>query len=219
MNGKIIGVAGAAGAGKDQVAEFLVKDHRFVRVALADPIKRMVRDAQLWPFTDDQFWGSSERRGEPPPGMTGPPLRAVLQLLGTEWGRALDEDVWVRRALKDARRLLNVGGLIYYPGTGIYEQPGGYGDTVHYPGVVIPDVRFENEATAIREAGGEIWQVIRPDVSKDVVGGVPEHASEAGLSADFIDHAILNTGGLDQLRAAVQSALGPRNMGWERSVL
>jgi len=40
----IIGVAGNAGSGKDTVADHLVKHHGFVKVALADPLKRICRE-------------------------------------------------------------------------------------------------------------------------------------------------------------------------------
>ena len=59
----IIGLCGLAGSGKDTVADFLVKDHDFVKVACADPLKRICRD--VFGFTDEQLWGSSQFRNEP----------------------------------------------------------------------------------------------------------------------------------------------------------
>jgi hypothetical protein len=53
-------LTGQAGAGKDTIASFLVKNHKAVAVALADPMKRF---AQLvFGFTDDQLWGPSASR-------------------------------------------------------------------------------------------------------------------------------------------------------------
>lgn len=59
----IIGLCGNAGVGKDAVADFLVRNHGFVKVALADPLKRICQD--VYGFTDEQLWGSSEKRNAP----------------------------------------------------------------------------------------------------------------------------------------------------------
>jgi hypothetical protein len=59
----LIGIAGVAGAGKDTTADFLVKNHGFVKVAFADPLKRICQD--VYQFTDAQLWGPSELRNAP----------------------------------------------------------------------------------------------------------------------------------------------------------
>jgi hypothetical protein len=59
----IIGLCGVAGSGKDTVADFLVKNHAFVKVALADPLKRICKD--VFAFTDEQLWGPSAERNKP----------------------------------------------------------------------------------------------------------------------------------------------------------
>jgi len=56
----IIGLCGVAGSGKDTVADFLVKNHGFVKVAFADPLKRICKD--VFDFSDEQLWGPSEKR-------------------------------------------------------------------------------------------------------------------------------------------------------------
>jgi hypothetical protein len=59
----ILGMVGRAGSGKDTIADLLVYHHGFVKVALADPLKRICRD--VYGFTDDQLWGSSSARNAP----------------------------------------------------------------------------------------------------------------------------------------------------------
>jgi hypothetical protein len=59
----ILGVCGPAGAGKDLGAERFIKEHGFVRVAFADPLKRYAKD--IYDFTDEQLWGPSEMRNLP----------------------------------------------------------------------------------------------------------------------------------------------------------
>ncbi len=57
---RIVGITGQAGSGKDTVADRLVEEHGYVKIALADPIKRLGRE--VFGFTDQQLWGPSEFR-------------------------------------------------------------------------------------------------------------------------------------------------------------
>jgi len=59
----ILGILGPAGSGKDTAADHLVKAHRCVKVALADPLKRFCQEA--YAFTDEQLWGPSSARNRP----------------------------------------------------------------------------------------------------------------------------------------------------------
>ncbi len=52
-----------AGAGKDAVADILMFERSGVKVALADPLKRIVRD--VYEFSFEQLWGPSELRNAP----------------------------------------------------------------------------------------------------------------------------------------------------------
>lgn len=64
---------------------------------------------------------------------------------------------------------------------------------------VIADVRFDNEATRIRELGGVVCSVERPGGEKDV------HSSEAGISRDLIDWTLDNSGSLAAFEDEVRS--------------
>lgn len=87
--------------------------------------------------------------------------REIMQLLGTEFGRVMiADDIWVT-AMK--RKI----------------QPG--------TKVVIDDVRFENEAMFIRDAGGAVLEVKRTKLENS-----DTHVSEAGLSENLIDGTINN---------------------------
>jgi hypothetical protein len=63
MKTKIIGLMGQAGSGKDTFADKLVENHRAVKVALADPMKRFCRE--VYQFSYDQLWGPSHFRNAP----------------------------------------------------------------------------------------------------------------------------------------------------------
>jgi len=60
---RIVGIVGKAGSGKDSLADFLVRDHGFIKVALADLMKRIA--SSVYSFTEEQLWGPSEHRNAP----------------------------------------------------------------------------------------------------------------------------------------------------------
>lgn len=59
---RIIGLAGAAGSGKDTIADWLVAHRGFVKVAFADEMKRFVHKVFPW-VKKEHLWGPSEMRG------------------------------------------------------------------------------------------------------------------------------------------------------------
>ncbi len=84
-----------------------------------------------------------------------------MQTAGTEWGRdRVHPELWVRSLF--AR--LPAGGL-------------------------VPDVRFSNEACAIRRRGGVVIRVSRPGH-----GGHDTHASEQPLPDELVDIEVSNDG-------------------------
>src|SRR5574340_974402 len=58
--GKIVGLMGKAGSGKDTLADYLVECHGFVKMSLADEMKRFAK--KVFGFTDQQLWGPSQYR-------------------------------------------------------------------------------------------------------------------------------------------------------------
>ena len=58
----IVGVTGQAGSGKDTVADRLVEEHGYMKIALADPLKRFGH--VVFGFTPEQLWGPSEMRNK-----------------------------------------------------------------------------------------------------------------------------------------------------------
>ena len=103
-------------------------------------------------------------------------IRRLQQVLGTEVGReVLGASIWVDTGMEKVAK-------------------------AHARGVpvVITDCRFDNEAEAVRAAGGKVVRVVRPSLPAPTDG----HASESGISEHLVDREIVNDGTLDDLRAA-----------------
>lgn len=268
----VIGICGYAGSGKNTVAGFIgaaMGDRNVVSIALADPMKSFCQE--IFGFSDDQLWGSSEKRNEPdkryvqehrpagitciaqddkkatficarrhltecplsqvppnvcpqcPSGMAEPIYltpRHALQRLGTEWGRACYRNVWIDYALRTARKLLGMRAeecpvpqmsmcgsmhltcLHQHCGLAQHGLPKAYA-AAH---VLITDVRFLNEAQAIKTAGGKVWRVARP-VNYEADSSASVHGSEqeqftVGMDA-LVDRTVLNIGTLEDLKGVV----------------
>ena len=68
--------------------------------------------------------------------------------------------------------------------------------------LVIPDVRFTNEAERIAEVGGEVWRLSRPGTA-----AVDAHASEVPIPADLVNHELVNDGTIADLHDKVFALL------------
>jgi hypothetical protein len=55
MKNSIIGILGEAGSGKDQTAQYLIEDHGYYAIALADPLK--VYCGWMFGWEPEQLWG------------------------------------------------------------------------------------------------------------------------------------------------------------------
>ena len=185
----LIGLAGVARSGKDTAAEVLAKELGLYRYAFADPIKRM-----LEPVFGDNFVAGDRERIDPTSGVS---YRRLMQTLGTEWGRNIQPDLWTRVA-KAKWEWVREGCPEPLPAV----IPEGFtlfgGDTSLYRGMVISDVRFDNEAEWIRSEGGIIVHIERPDAEQVGLSG---HASEAGLSKLPYDLVVKNDGSLKAYHA------------------
>lgn len=203
----IIGISGLAGAGKDTVADFLVKHRQCVKVALADPMKRAVSDWFGW--DEKRLWGPSEKRNEPDPKFGGLSARKALQFLGTEIGRELYPNIWIDYALRKAEVLLGKVGEKYpreYNAHSPLFYSGGLGYR-HPAGVVIADCRFHNEVSGIKKAGGKLIRIYRPQAGLE--GAAAQHKSETEqneIPDSAFDYIIHNTGTLENLETAALDA-------------
>lgn len=173
----LIGLCGAAGSGKGSVASVMA-GCGFVELAFADPLYAAV--AAITGIPVERLKDRSVK--EATIGWLGKSPRELLQLLGTEFGRGMiRDDIWVMRTMQAV-------------------------DAIDADGCVITDVRFDNEAEAIRSRGGLIFEVVRPGHAC-LRGDASGHSSERGIAKEHILATIANSGTLADLDAAVRSLL------------
>ncbi len=165
---QIIGIAGAAGAGKSFLAQMLCHKFGFTRFAFADPLKDMLRVLLMdYGYTREQTvrWIEGDWKEVACPALHGQTCRYALQTLGTEWGRNL-----VHNRLWTNLLVARIEGT---------------------PLVVVDDVRMDNEAEALLqyEPGAVIYRVV-PTFAPSRHPG--EHASELGINRALITADIVH---------------------------
>lgn len=186
MTAPLVGLIGKKRSGKDAFASRLVEAHGFQRLAFADPLKAAVLDAN--PILSVEL-DETHLFPESLPAQH-PRLRWVVAEIG--WERA--------KELREVRRLLQATGVAMreHVDPELWVWP--VLDKVIWhraddEPVVVTDVRFPNEAQAIRRDGGKLVRVVRPGVPSD-----DRHVSETALDDYRVDYVATNGGSLDDLR-------------------
>jgi hypothetical protein len=170
---EVIGISGYARSGKDTIAEKLV-EMGYVRGSFADAI----REALF--ILDPQIFGKSLARLVNTHGWEKVKsiehVRELLQRFGTEVGREMfGDNIWIDYLfdrLPDGAK------------------------------IVIPDVRYPNEADAIINLGGALWRVER-----DGVQAVNDHISDSALDDYPFMNIVYNCGTIEELHAWVEREL------------
>lgn len=168
----LIGLVGKKRAGKDSFASRLTSAHGFVRYAFADPLKALMLD--LDPFIDAEHIRPGVRLSEVV-GEIGweqakeiPEVRRLLQAHGDAARRHIGEDVWLSATMEAVLR---------------EPRP-----------VVVTDVRYPNEASAIEAQGGTLVRIVRPGRQDN-----DNHITETALDGWRTAFVVLNSGTLDEL--------------------
>lgn len=198
---KLIALSGYSGVGKDTLADVLVKEYNFCRIAFADPIKRIARE--IYDFSDEQLWGPSEKRNEldkryprehcwedDVPVIEAKCLccgvgyfnykedqcyltpRYALKRIGTEMARDCYLNTWIDYTLRIVGKLQDKSQrVIYNCKDGLIEC-----DYSPYKGIVLTDCRFANEVDALKAANTYVVRIKRPGYEKPR----SRHSSEIG---------------------------------------
>ena len=193
----IIGICGLIGSGKDTIAEYLIKEHNYIKLSFADKLKDSVatmfdwdrelldgktNESRQWRESIDKYW-TNETGEEITP-------RYVLQLFGTECMRdGFYDGIWVSLTKKK-----------------ILDNPD--------KNFVIPDVRFPNEAKMIYGINGQVWRVKRgqdPDWFSEYqsLGVEPKdvHPSEWAWANTKFTCILENNSTIESLKSQVQDHL------------
>jgi hypothetical protein len=171
----IIGLTGYAQSGKDTLAGMLIGLHKYDNRAFADPIRKLLYETN--PLVKDEYRvkGVVDAYGWDRAKVEFPELRNLLQTLGVGARQVFNDQFWVSQCLSG----LSAGDKI-----------------------VITDVRFPNEADAIKALGGQIWRVKRLGI-----GAVNKHVSETAMEGYKVDQIFVNNGSIEDLMALLQARM------------
>lgn len=169
---RVVALTGAAGSGKSTAADYLIRQHGYERVKFAGPLKAAMA---AMGFSQEQIEGGLKET--PCAWLNFKTPRYAMQTLGTEWGRnCIGEGFWSELWAHHANNILATGRR-----------------------VVVDDLRFPNEAAAVRSLGGVI-------IKLEGRGGIAgSHASEAGCGT--CDAVVENDGCVTGLYAGVDEAV------------
>lgn len=195
----LIGISGKMGSGKDTLSIVMnyiaddnapdsigrwtqdVDDFAYKNKKYSEKLKYMVCfliGCSRSDLEDREF--KEKELGEEWDGLTP---RKLLQLLGTEAGRQIiHPNIWVNALFADWK-------------SGYVEQGAGWIETEDdYPNWIVTDVRFPNEAKAIKDRGGILIRINRPQyLDNGLVIRKDEHLSETALDDyDGFDYVIDN---------------------------
>jgi len=181
---------GPAGSGKSSCCELLQQLGRdqglkVVCLSFADPLKRICSDLYCLAYNipSEAFYGSQEEKEEVYAELGGRSGRDLLQFLGTACFKTLTPDVWIAYFLRHREIALTYGADL----------------------IVIDDLRFPDEADAIRQLGGRVIKVTRPDIVEYPRSN--GHASETAHIVIDPDDIICNDGDTIALQRLLQRYL------------
>lgn len=198
----VIGLGHKKGVGKDTAAARLQDKHRFYKVSFADSLKLAAKE--IFGFTNKQLYGDQKETVDLYWNKTP---REILQLMGSDALRnVIDLDIWIKSLALRVQRLAD-------------NDPS---DTIR---VVIPDVRYPNEAEAIKNNfngyfdsnyQGFIGKIIRDSQVKNEFSN---HISETALD-DYKDwdFVIDNNTNMASLYSKMDEALATLNQRNEKNV-
>lgn len=167
----ILGITGGARHGKDTIANFICERvSKTKKVSFAEPLKRASQE--LFKGFGKIDWEAKDSEYLPIEGHHT--VRDLYIAMGKGLREFLDANFWIKLALLDI--------LI----------------SAKTHNVIITDVRYPNEATAIRAIGGKIVKVVRPSL-------LPYSDAEKQIDNIAADKLVINNKDLVALERLVFS--------------
>ena len=172
----VLGISGEAGSGKDTAANFIQQyiyentNSSVKIVRFADPLKEGLSTMLN---VDIHYFQDPDLKNTKIDFYDVSP-RYLMTSLGTDWGRKMvRNDIWLlafRKRIQDSEADV----------------------------ILVPDVRFNNEASEIIRMGGKIISVQKP-----VYNPIISHESEQGIDPSFFSETVQNDGSLEKLQCSV----------------
>jgi hypothetical protein len=166
MRNFVTGFTGKMRSGKTTASDYLLKNY-------ADHVKVNFKDAliaELWANFRPLIEEVCAQEGILPEDIFAvkpPVIRKLLQGYGTEVRRKDDPNYWINKWKEAVQKQLDAGKW-----------------------VVCDDVRFINEGDAIRDMGGIVVRITRPDITD-----TGTHLSETEMDSISVNHIIVTAQG------------------------
>lgn len=175
---KLLAFTGVAGSGKSTALECLkdIQHHPLALKKFAGPLLDM----------QEMIYARIKPVYERPSNFVKD--RTLLQFLGTEWARkTISDTIWVDLWKQEIDKFHRASNSLAVD-----------------PIFVCDDVRYDNEAEAVKSLGGRIIQIVSTKVAeRGVVTGIKNHISENGIDLKYIDYIIENNGSVEDLRESL----------------
>jgi hypothetical protein len=183
----IIGLLGKKNSGKTTIANYLVCDHNFVEYAFAEPLKKI---SSIFGFTDTQLYGTQKDKATNNDDLNIS-AREFMQKFGTEICREIlpsiipDMDlspfknIWIKLMLNFVKKNSNKK-------------------------ICIQDIRFCNEADAVKSKQGILIKIIRKNNTDDEFS---THKSEIEIDKITPDFIIENDGTIDDMYKKIDAII------------
>ena len=160
----IIGLSGKKRAGKDSLAEHLIRNHGFIKVAFADPLRDITYDLNPWIVGVNRRKARLQTLYTKCGGWEGikaednwsGEVRRIMQVLGVSVRDNVGPETWVNAAMERVREFV--------------------ADNIP---VVMTDMRFPNEVEIVRSNGGLIVRIERDSLPAESLKD--QHVSETLL--------------------------------------
>jgi hypothetical protein len=194
----LFGLHGRPRVGKDTVAAHLIKKYNLLRYGPSVPVKDTTAamfDIPRWYLDDDKM----KDEMDPYWKMT---YRQMAQKVGKESSRdVFGDDFWMKHVDLKWR------SIQMHRTTMVMGSP----DKPVHSGMVLADIRYQNEVEWVKERGGTVIFVVRDNAPKSSDTG---HVVDAGLPIGLADLVIYNNGTIDEFYAQVENEFA-FYFGWE----
>lgn len=186
MKFDLIGIHGKPRAGKDTISNYICRKYNLTRHGPSVYVKRVA--AVMFNVPEDCFYDELKKETTDPFWEIS--YREMAQKVGKESSRdVFGDDFWMRHVGRHLELIRERAPRI---------------DEFDTKGMVLPDIRYANEAKWVKDNGGIVLFVERPNRQ---TASNESHPAERGLPKKDADAIILNAASTEELHSIVEIAL------------